>query len=135
MFEDSLFDSASHRRRKTWPTMVSYAIEACAVGMLVLLSMIYTQALPKQLWTNILEAPSPPSGRAPEQMAHAPRRTKHEVPANDSALRAPSEIPRTISMAHDEPSSSEAPPSMDGLVGGGISNGIPNRVITEIARG
>ena len=68
MFEDSLFDSGvGSRPRKTWPKLVSFAIEVCAIGVLVLLPFIYTQALPKQLWTDILGNPTPPPGRAPAQ--------------------------------------------------------------------
>ncbi len=133
MFEDSLFDSANSPQRKTWPTVASYAIEVCAIGILVLLPMIYTQALPKQLWTSVLEMPSPPPGRMPEQMVHASRATR-EAPVKDSVLRAPSEIPRTTSMVRDEPASAEAPPSMDGLVPGGIPTGVPNSVLTNLAR-
>src|SRR5664279_6055245 len=66
MFEDSLFDSgAGTRPRKTWPKLVSFALEVCAIGVLVLLPFICTQALPKQFWTNMLEAPTPPPGPAP----------------------------------------------------------------------
>jgi len=52
---------------------------------------------------------------------------------DDKVLREPSRIPRTTSMVHDEPAS-EGPPSMDGLVAGGIPGGVPNAVLTEMAR-
>ncbi len=36
MFEDSLFDSgAGTRTRKTWPQVISFVIEACAICVLV----------------------------------------------------------------------------------------------------
>ena len=137
MFEDSLFDSGgATRQRKTWPKLVSLGIELGAVGILVLLPMIYTQALPKQQLMSFLEAPSPPPGRAPEQpqVLHKESRASHgNRELDDSVLREPSEIPRTTSMVHDEPAS-EGPPSVDGFVPGGVPGGVANSVITEIAR-
>jgi protein TonB len=135
MFEDSLFDSgAGTRTRKTWPQVISFVIEACAICVLVLLPMIYTQALPKQQLLNLLEAPAPPPGRAPVQEAQSQPRVQPRVREHDdSVLHEPGYIPRTISLAKDEPAA-EGPPSMDGLVPGGIPNGVPNAALTEIAR-
>ncbi len=135
MFEDSLFDSgAGSRPRKTWPKLVSFAIEVGAIGVLVLLPFIYTQALPKQLWTDILENPAPPPGVAPPQALHSQSRTaqrNHDL--EDKVLHEPAYIPRITSLVHDEPASSEGPPSMEG-VQGGMPGGAENSVITEIAR-
>jgi periplasmic protein TonB len=133
MFEDSLFDSgAGTRTRKTWPKVISYFAEACAVGILVLLPLIYTQALPKQQLMSFLEAPSPPPGRAPVQAESQPR-VQPRMREKDGALHEPGYIPRTVSMAKDEPTT-EGPPSMDGLVPGSVPNGVPNAVLTEMAR-
>lgn len=135
MFEDSLFDSgAGSRPRKTWAKLLSFAIEICVIGVLVLLPLIYTQALPKQLWTSILEAPTPPAGPAPKALKVQPRTTGADREPQDNVLREPSWIPRTTAMVLDEQASPEGPPSMDGLVPGGVPEGVPNAVITEIAR-
>ena len=135
MFEDSLFDSAAApRRRKSWPQVVSYGIEVCAIGVLVLLPLLYTEALSKQLWTSILEAPSPSPGRAPAQELREQPHARDNLQPNDSVLREPSRIPRTTSMVRDEPASAEGPPSMDVLVPSGGPRGVPNSVLTEIAR-
>lgn len=135
MFEDSLFDSggATHQR-KTWPKLLSLGIELCAIGLLVLSPMIYTQALPKQQLMSFLEAPSPPPGSATVQVLHThPHASRESRELNDGVLREPNYIPRTTSMVRDEPTS-EGPPSMDGLVPGGIPGGVPNAVLTEMAR-
>jgi len=136
MFEDSLFDSgAGSRPRKTWPKLVSFAIEVCAIGVLVLLPFIYTQALPKQLWTDILQNPTPPPGAAPAQALHSQPRTSRDNHAlDDKVLREPGYIPRTTSMVRDEPASAEGPPNMEGVVTGGVPGGVASTVITEIAR-
>jgi len=136
MFEDSLFDSgAGSRPRKTWTKLASFAMEVCAIGVLVLLPLIYTQALPKQLWTVMLEAPAPPPGPAPVRTVRTePRRPQAIREMLDSVLREPTEIPRSVSMRPDEPSSNEGPPSVEGAVWCGAPGGEANSVITEIAR-
>jgi periplasmic protein TonB len=136
MFEDSLFDSgAGSCPRKTWPQVVSFVMQMGAVGLLLLLPFIYTQALPKQLWSNILEAPTPPPGPAPAR-AERPevRQSRQAQELNDGVLREPSRIPRKTSMVHDEPSSADGPPSLVGIVPGGVPGGVANSVTTEIAR-
>jgi protein TonB len=133
MFEDSLFDSGGAlRKRKGWPKVIAFVIELCAVGLLVLLPFIYTQALPKKLLT-VVETPSPPAGRAPTHVAEQPRVTRPTQVLNDGVLREPSSIPRSISKTQDEPS--DGPPSVGDVVPGAIpGSGVPNAVITEIAR-
>src|SRR5271169_3762561 len=122
MFEDSLFDSgAGSRPRKTWPKLVSFALEAGAIGVLVLLPFLYTQALPKQLWTDILENPTPPPGAAPTQTLHSQPRTARDNRAlDDKVLREPGYIPLKTAMVRDEPASAEGPPNMEGVVPGGV---------------
>ena len=74
MFVDSLFDSgASSRPRKIWPRVLSFIAEMYAIGLLVLLPLIFTQALPEELWTRILENPTPPLGQAPVKVVHGRR--------------------------------------------------------------
>lgn len=135
MFEDSLFDSgAGSRSRNTWPKLISFAFEVCAIELLVAAPLIYTQALPKQQLTDILRTPSPPPGRAPVRVVHTevrPERNNREL--DDKVFREPKYIPRTTSMVRDEPSS-DGPPAIDGLVPGGIPGATTSVVITDIAR-
>ena len=133
MFEDSLFDTGGALRKpQTWPKLVSFVIEVSAIGLLVLAPLVYTQGLPKQLIVGVLSYPSPPVGRAPAQAVREQPPTKNTEP-DDKVLREPSRIPLKTQMVHDEPSSG-GPPSLDGLVEDGASDGVPNAVITEIAR-
>ena len=135
MFEDSLFDSrGATREHKTWPKLVSLVIEMCAIGVMVLLPLIYTRGLPKQQLMSFLEAPSPPPGAAPVKSMHIqPHASRENRELDDNVLREPSRIPRTTSIVRDEPSA-EGPPSMEGLVPGGIPGGVPNAMLAEMAR-
>ena len=134
MFEDSLFDSGTGKpSRKAWPKLASFTIEVCAIGVLVLLPLIYTQALPKQLWTMV-ETPSPLQGHAPARVVdNQPQRHQASRDELDSALREPREIPRGISSERDEPPN-EMLPSIGDFVPGGAGEGVRNSVIAEIAR-
>jgi hypothetical protein len=85
MFEDSLFDSGQALcKRKTWPKLISFVIEGCAIGWLVLAPLIYMQGLPKQQIVEILQSPSPPAGRSREQVVHElPRASGQKQILND----------------------------------------------------
>ena len=135
MFEDSLFDTGGAlRKRETWPKLVSFVIEVSATGLLVLAPLLYTEGLPKQLIVGILSCPSPPVGRAPAQAVHEqPRTVREKSELDDKVLREPSRIPLKTQMVHDD-GSVGGPPSLDGLGEGGTSDGVPDAVITEIAR-
>src|SRR5215472_19049778 len=106
MFEDSLFDSGGALlNQKRWPKLVSFVIEAGAIGLLVLAPLIYTQGLPKQQIVDILRSPTPPAGRTPAQAAREqPRATRDNRELDDKVLREPSRIPLRTQMVRDEPS-------------------------------
>src|SRR5579883_3406990 len=68
MFEDSLIESGGRlktNRGKT--TTISFVLQAALVGVLVLLPLIFTEALPKQQLMTFLVAPPPPP--PPPQMS------------------------------------------------------------------
>src|SRR5215469_8886677 len=133
MFEDSLFDTGGALpKQENWPKLVSLVIEVSAIGLLVLAPLLYTEGLPKQLIVGVLSCPLPPVRKAPAQAVGEEPRTVHEkTELADRELREPSRIPLKTEMVHEEPSVGGLP-SLDGLVGGGTSDGVPNPVITEI---
>jgi protein TonB len=95
MFEDALLESSVRRAsaRRQLHYLLAYVVESIIVGVLVLVPLIYTQALPRHLL--ILDLPSlPPSGRPPAPAAARPARTPHQ-PAVDP-FHAPIRIPTTI---------------------------------------
>ena len=130
MFEDSLFDTGGAlRKQETWPKLVSFVIEVSAIGLLVLAPLLYPQGLPKQLIVGVLSCPSPPVGKAATQaVREQPRTVREKTELDDKVLREPSRIPLKTQMVHDEPSVGK-PPSLDRLVGGETSDGVPNAVI------
>jgi len=61
MFEDSLVESSRKlARRSPWALAFSFAAQMLIAGVLVLLPLIYMEALPEQHLLRMLEAPAPP---------------------------------------------------------------------------
>jgi protein TonB len=106
-------------KRATLP--IAYIFEFIIVGVMVLVPLIYTEALPKAQLMTFLAAPPPPPPPPPPPAAAAPApRIVRHVSVED-IMRAPTVIPKTIAQVKDEP---EPPPSSVGVVGG-VPGGVP----------
>ena len=124
MFEDSLVESAGKLRTKRgWTTILSFVLQAFLLGIMVLIPLIYTEALPKQQLMTFLVAPPPPPPPPPPPAA-TPIKTVKIVQTDivNGQLRTPTAIPKKVAMIKEE----EAPPPM-GAVGvvGGVPGGVP----------
>src|SRR6267154_1231081 len=118
MFEDSLLESGGRLKTKRGRT-TTFAIflEIIAIGIMVLLPLIFTEALPKQMTMSFLVAPPPPP--PPPPPAAAPVKVVKQIQTDiiNGQLRTPTKIPEKVQMIKEE----EAPPpvsSMAGVVGG-----------------
>ena len=126
MFEDSLLESGGRLRskRKVWTTMLSFVIQVFAIGVLILIPLIYTEALPKQQLMTFLVAPPPPPPPPPPPAAMPIKAVKVvQSDLNNGQLRTPTKIPQKVAMIKEE----DTPPpsaSMGGVVGG-VPGGVP----------
>lgn len=123
MFDD-LVESTPTRKKtnKTWTVALSAIVQAGILGVLILIPLIYTEALPKQLLTTYMVAPAPPPPPPPPAPA-APKIVKPVVRLIQSGkMMAPSVIPKKVEIIKEE----EMPPDA-GAVGvvGGVPGGIP----------
>ena len=122
MFEDSLLESGGRLKTKRGRT-TTFAIflEIIAIGIMVLLPLIFTEALPKQMTMSFLVAPPPPP--PPPPPAAAPVKIVKQIQTDivNGALRTPTKIPEKVQMIKEE----EAPPAMAGGVMGGVPGGVP----------
>ncbi|HEU5451477.1 MAG TPA: TonB family protein [Terriglobales bacterium] len=124
MFEDSLIESGGRIKRSKWTTFVSFFLQAILVGVLILIPLIYTEALPKQQLMTFLVAPPPPPppppppAAAPVKIQRAP-----ETEVVNGQLRTPTKIPEKVKMIKEE----EAPPPSAAIGGvvGGVPGGVP----------
>ncbi len=105
-------------KRATIP--IAYMFECIIVGVLVLIPLIYTEALPKAQLMTFLAAPPPPPPPPPPPAAAPPVRVIRHISVED-VMRAPTVIPKTIAQVKDEP---EPPPNSVGVVGG-VVGGVP----------
>ncbi len=125
MFEQTLLDSEktikSHRGAST---MVSFIIQCFIIGIIVLLPLLFTQALPAKELTTFLVAPPPPPPPPPPPAAVAAVKRVVKVAEDTSALKTPTSIPKQVKMVKDEPQDAAAPSAVAGVVGG-VPGGVP----------
>ena len=125
MFEDSLIESGGRLRSKRgMTTTISFFIQVALIGILVLIPLLFTEALPKQQLMTFLVAPPPPPPPPPPPAA-APVRVVKQIQSDitNGQLRTPTKIPEKVQMIKEE----EAPPptmSAGGVVGG-VPGGVP----------
>ena len=124
MFEDSLIESGGKLKTKRGATtLFSFVLEVVIIGILILIPLIYTEALPKQQLMTFLVAPPPPPPPPPPPAAAPPVKIikKIETELDNGQLRQPTKIPQKIQMIkEDEP----PPPSAAGVMGG-VPGGVP----------
>lgn len=105
-------------KRATMP--IAYMVEVVVVGVMVLVPLIYTEALPKaQLMTFLAAPPPPPPPPPPPAAAPAPIVKKVTV---EDIMKAPTVIPKTITRIKDQP---EPAPNANLGVVGGVPGGVP----------
>lgn len=123
MFDDLVESSVIPKRtNKSWTVTLSFIIQGVIVFILILIPLIYTEALPKQLLTTFLVAPAPPP--PPPPPAAAVQRIVKPVARliQQGKMMAPTVIPKKVEMIKEE----ELPPDV-GAVGvvGGVPGGVP----------
>ena len=70
MFEDSLMESGGKIKNKQGATTaISFILQILLIGVLVLLPLVFTEALPKQQLMTFLVAPPPPPPPPPPPAA------------------------------------------------------------------
>ena len=121
MFEQSLLEMTQMgTTRKPYTVLISAIFQCFLVGVLILIPLIYTEALPTQDLMTFLVAPPPP----PPPAADIAEIVKKMIPREFDAgrLLAPKEIPEEIAIIKEE----ELPPAADvaGIVGG-VPGGVP----------
>ncbi len=124
MFEDSLIESGGKLKTKRGRTSaVAFLVEVMIIGVMVLIPLIFTEALPKGQMMFLLVAPPPPP--PPPPPAAAPVHVVKQIQSDiiNGELRTPTKIPKKVLENLKE---DEAPPQMavTGVVGG-VPGGVP----------
>ena len=125
MFSDSLLEFGPQRTRKAFATTTSFILNCLAVGMMLIVPLLFTEDLPKAQLLTLLVAPAPPPPPPPPAAAQ-PVKVVRQIQTdmlNTGQLRTPTRIPQKVEMIREE----EAPPPMMATAGvvGGVPGGIP----------
>src|SRR5436305_10168160 len=130
MFEDSLMESAHKiRTQARLTTSISFVVQACLVGFLILLPLIYTEALPSRLLNTMVVAPPPPPPPPPPAQPQI-QHVQHVSEIVNGELRTPSKIPKKIEMIKEE----DTPPPSTGVMGG-VVGGVPGGQLGGVSGG
>lgn len=121
LFSDSLIGgTGAELKRKTATTTFSFIFQCVLLGIMALLPLMFTEALPKGQLLTFLVAPPPPPP-PPPPAAPAVKVVRETDVLNSGALRTPTRIPKKIEMIKEE----DTPPSQTSGVVGGIPGGVP----------
>jgi protein TonB len=134
MFEDSLVESGGKlKTRRGATTFLSFILEFLFLGILVLLPLIFTEALPTKQLMTMLTAPPPPPPPPPPPAAAPVIVKKVQSELDNGQLRTPTAIPKKIQMLkEDEPPPSAGPAGVVGGVPGGVPGGAMGGVLGSV---
>jgi len=129
MFEDSLIESGGRlKTARGRTTFFSFILEAIIVGILILIPLMFTEALPKAMTMTFLAAPPPPPPPPPPPAAVVHVR-QVETDIVNNQLRTPTKIPQKVQIIKED----EAPPPTAGFgIPGGVPGGVPSGVMNSI---
>jgi protein TonB len=121
MFEEMVVSSPkSKKTNKPWTVVISMALQVTFLTVLILIPLIYTEALPKASLSTFLSAPPPPPPPPPPPVAQPIVHVKPQVHLMDAGkLVAPRAIPKDIKIIKED-----AEPDMMGAQGG-VPGGVP----------
>ena len=133
MFEELLVSNPyATKTKQRWTVLVSLVFQVTFLGILLLIPLIYTEALPKAMLATLLVAPPPPPPPPPPP-AQVQVVRKVQVHLMDAGkLMAPKTIPKNVTIIKEE-----AEPDMGSMGGvvGGVAGGSMGGVIGGVIGG
>src|ERR1035438_3295098 len=135
MFEDMVVSSSNPTKtNKPWTVVLSMLAQVLFLGVLILIPLIYTEALPKTMMATLLVAPPPPPPPPPPPVAAQVVHVKPQVHLMDAGkLVAPKVIPKDVKIIKEEAPDMNA--GMQGGVPGGVAGGSMGGVIGGVIGG
>src|SRR5229473_4217415 len=135
MFEEMVVSSPkSKKTNKPWTVILSMVLQATFLAILILIPLIYTEALPRASLATLLIAPPPPPPPPPPPAAAPVVHVKPQVHLMDAGkLVAPKVIPKDIKIIKED--AEPDPMGMQGGVPGGVAGGSMGGVIGGVIGG
>jgi protein TonB len=125
MFEDSTFESTGRIRTRSRAWMIAaLALNSSILLALILVPLIYPEALPRQAMAFLMAVPPPPAATPPTTTHPVARTSSGSSAAVEDPFTAPPRIPINIAMIRDSgPAPSGPVGNLDaGTVPGGIGD-------------
>jgi protein TonB len=135
MFDEMVVSSPNPKKtNKPWTVILSMIFQTAFLAVLILIPLIYTEALPKTMMATMLTAPPPPPPPPPPPIAQIVH-VKPQVHLMDAGkLVTPKVIPKDIKIIkEDAPDMSSM--GMQGGVVGGVAGGQMGGVIGGVIGG
>jgi protein TonB len=115
MFNQLVVSGQQEGTHKRWTVATSFGVQLIIVGIMILIPLIYTEALPKGMLNTFLVAPAPPPPPPPPA---APVKIVRPRIVQPQTMVAPTVIPKKVEMIKDE-----APDVGAGSTGFGVAGG------------
>jgi protein TonB len=133
MFDEMVVSSPNPKKtNKPWTVVLSMIFQVAFLAVLILIPLIYTEALPKTMMATLLVAPPPPPPPPPPPIAQVVH-VKPQVHLMDAGkLVTPKVIPKDIKIIKEDA------PDMSGMQGGvvgGVAGGQMGGVIGGVIGG
>lgn len=134
MFDEMVVSSPNPKKtNKPWTVILSMVFQTAFLAVLILIPLIYTEALPKTMMATLLVAPPPPPPPPPPPVAQIVH-VKPQVHLMDAGkLVTPKVIPKDIKIIKEDAPDMSA--GMTGGVVGGVAGGQMGGVIGGVIGG
>src|SRR5437867_11786091 len=121
MFEEMVISSPNPKKtNKAWTVIVSSVFQITFLAILILIPLIYTEALPKTMMATMLSAPPPPPPPPPPPAVAQVVHVKPQAHLMDAGkLMAPKVIPKDVKIIKED-----AEPDMNTGMSGGVPGGV-----------
>jgi protein TonB len=100
MFDQLIVSGEMEKTHKPWAVTLSAIVQTLILGVLILIPLIYTEALPKGMLNTFLVAPAPPPPPPPPQPIV--KAVKAPKIINIQKMTAPTVIPKNVAIVKDE---------------------------------
>src|SRR5260370_19565249 len=124
MFEEMVISSPMPKTTNMpWTVVVSMIFQVAFLGILILIPLIYTEALPKTMMATMLTAPPPPPPPPPPPAVTQVVHVKPQAHLMDAGkLMAPKVIPREVKIIKED-ATPDVTTSLPRVVPGGVAGG------------
>jgi protein TonB len=100
MFDQLVVSGEMQKTHKPWAAALSAIIQTIIIGVIILIPLIYTEALPRGMLNTFLVAPAPPPPPPPPQPVV--KEIKAPKIIDIQKMVAPTVIPKSIAVVKDE---------------------------------